>query len=83
MVKALRNDLGVTRYGFAVGKRLGGAVVRNRLRRLLREGVWRIPVDSGWDIVIVARSSAVMADYHQLRDAMQALLGRAHLLKEG
>jgi ribonuclease P protein component len=34
-----RNTEGNTRFGFAVGKKIGGAVVRNRLKRRLREHV--------------------------------------------
>lgn len=80
VLRALPNRLDCSRYGFVVGKRLGKAVVRNRVRRRLREGVRTLPTSSGWDIVISARSSAAQADYHTLRDAVASLLARARIL---
>lgn len=80
VLRALPNDLGLTRYGFAVGKRLGKAVVRNRVRRLLREGVRLMPTKDGWDLVFIARQAAVEADYHNLRTAIEELLSRARIL---
>jgi ribonuclease P protein component len=79
-LRALPNDLGSNRYGFAVGKRLGGAVDRNRVRRRLREAVRHTPVKEGWDIVLVARQNAAMADYNTLKRATEELLSRAQLL---
>lgn len=79
-LRALPNDLGQNRYGFAVGKRLGGAVDRNRVRRRLREAVRHTPVKQGWDIVVIARQNAAMSDYDALRKATEELLSRAQLL---
>ena len=55
---ARRNRTGGNRVGITVGKKLGHAVVRNRVRRRLRE-VYRLNEEKflpGWDIVVVARS---------------------------
>ena len=73
-LRALPNDLGSNRYGFAVGKRLGGAVDRNRVRRRLREAVRHTPVKEGWDIVLVARKDAAIADYAALKKAMDDIM---------
>ena len=82
-LRALPNGLGLNRYGFAVGRRLGGAVVRNRVRRRLREVVRRTPIKGGWDLVFIARQSAIENDYHALRKATEELLDRAQLLGNG
>jgi ribonuclease P protein component len=79
-LRALPNNLGSNRYGFAVGKRLGGAVDRNKVRRRLREAVRHTPVKEGWDIVLVARQNAAAADYDTLKKATEELLARAQLL---
>jgi len=82
VVKALPNELEFSRYGFSVTKELGNAVVRNRVRRLLKEIVRLMPIETGWDIVFIARSRAVTADYHQLGNSVNRMLERAHLLRD-
>ena len=77
---ARRNSLDVTRFGFSVGKRTGNAVVRNRTRRRLREAVRDLPVQEGWDLVLIARKGAGSVDYHGLSRSSAALLRRAGIL---
>ena len=63
-----KNRLGVNRLGFTTGVKLGKAVVRNRVRRRLRE-VYRTNegrILPGFDLVVVARSRAVNARYGDL-----------------
>jgi len=78
---AARSDLAYSRFGFVVSKRIGKAVVRNRARRLMREAV-RVrltQIASGWDIVLVARTPIVQADYWRVGAALDSLLQRAEL----
>ena len=62
-------------------KKVGKAVQRNHLKRLLREIMKLQSLRPGWDIVLIARSVAVNADYHQLGRAVTRLLSRAQLLE--
>ena len=71
---------GTNRFGFTVGKRTGSAVVRNTIKRRLREIVRHTPVKSGWDIIFIARGRARSANYHQLMASVRGLLRRAGLL---
>ena len=82
VLRALPNGLGTTRCGFAVSKRVGNAVVRNRVKRRLRACIQMMPIEPGWDIVLVARMAASTADYHSLEAAARDLLRRASLLRE-
>lgn len=64
-----RNHLGQNRVGITTGKKLGHAVVRNRVRRRLRE-VYRLNearFQPGYDIVVVARHQAVNAGFSALQ----------------
>ena len=70
------NGLGESRFGMSVGRALGGAVVRNQIRRRVREIVRldRGEIPSGWDIVVHPRASARSARFSQLREELTALL---------
>lgn len=79
-----KNGTGQNRVGYTVSKKLGGAVVRNRVRRRLRE-IYRTHEEEflpGCDIVVVARSRAAAAPYRKLERAMLALSARLGLLRE-
>lgn len=81
VVRALPNGSTSCRLGFAISKQVGIAVVRNRLRRRLREVMRNTPVQSGWDLLIVARPAAVQASFWQLRAALLKLLAQAGLVQ--
>ena len=80
VMKALPNGLGLSRYGLSVSKRVGKAVKRNRVKRLLREILRLTPLTVGWDIVFIARSPTVTADYTGLKKSVTGLLSQARLL---
>lgn len=83
VMKVLPNGLNLSRSGFSVTKRLGKAVKRNRLRRLLREIVRLQLIRPGWDIILIVRPRAATANYHQLERAVSELFARARLLQTG
>ena len=79
-----RNREGINRVGVTVSKKLGKAVVRNRVRRRLRE-VYRLHESRflpGWDIVVVARHRAIDADFSELTKAYLALAKKSGILRE-
>jgi ribonuclease P protein component len=80
VLKIIPNDLDRNRFGFLAGKRIGKAVVRNRVKRRLREVVRLAPMKDGWDIILIARKGTSEASYHQLKRAAEDLLKRARLL---
>ena len=82
---ARKNHSQSNRVGITVSKKLGGAVIRNRVRRRLRE-VYRLNEEKfqpGFDIVVVARSRALDADFASLTKAYLSLAAKAGILKEG
>ena len=84
VVYCRKNKLGRNRYGFTVSVKLGGAVVRNRARRRLRE-VYRLhnpELKQGYDIILVARTRTVKASWQELNDTFVKLCRKLELLED-
>jgi len=77
------NERGTVRWGLSTGKRLGGAVVRNRVRRRLREGMRRVlpHIREGWDIMLIARPESAVANSKELHEAILDLVRRCGLVR--
>lgn len=71
------NGTGSPRLGIAATRKIGGAVVRNRAKRLVRELFRQHKPIGGLDIVVVPRREMVHAPYVTLADEFRALLERS------
>lgn len=71
-----------SRFAFVAGRRVGGAVVRNRAKRRLREIVRHHlgQIKPGFDFVVIARSGTATADFSELERAVLTLVSRAGVL---
>jgi ribonuclease P protein component len=78
MVRRPRGDGdSMVRIGMTVTKKLGGAVVRNRIRRRLREAARAVlPTngEAGCDYLLIAREAALTRNYADLLDDMKRAL---------
>jgi ribonuclease P protein component len=70
------NNLPYSRFGFSIKRALGGAVVRNRIRRRVREIVrgHRLELPAGWDIVIHPKPNVAQAPMTELTAELLRLL---------
>ena len=76
------NNLPHNRYGFVTSKRVGKAVARNRVRRLLREALRSLhpQLRHGYDVVVVARPAIVGQPYAVVQRIIEGLAQQAGLL---
>ena len=73
VVYCRKNRAGRSRIGYTVSNKVGHAVVRNRVRRRIRE-IFRLSqgkMKQGYDIIVVARTRAAHADYWELKRAFE------------
>lgn len=77
-----KNRLNRLRLGITVTKKVGKAVVRNRIKRRLREifGICAEQIPHCYDIVIVARTKAAETSFSELHSAVRFLLHKANLI---
>lgn len=77
-----KNRLGRPRVGITTGKKLGGAVQRNRCRRVIREAFRTLlPRVGGYDIVFVARTRTLEYKSTQLQKVMEKQLTQLGVLE--
>jgi ribonuclease P protein component len=82
-VHAYHREEGVSRLGLAVGKAVGGAVVRNRVKRRLRE-IFRLRqawVPRGYDLFIRAAPASAGVRYDRLEAAFSEAMARLSLVE--
>ena len=82
VIRVLPNDLPISRYGFSINKRVGNAVIRNRIKRRLREIMRVTALVPSMDIVFIVRPAAARMDYTGMKKAVESLLSRAGLINE-
>lgn len=74
----------VFRFGLSVSKRVGNAVVRNRIKRRIREAIREMEprICTGKDYVIIARKPTADMDYQQIKRSLHHVCKRAGVLKK-
>ena len=84
IIYILENKYEYNRIGFTVSKKVGKSVIRNRVKRILRES-YRLNEEKilqGYDIIIVARNTASKASYKEIESAMLHLFRKMKLMKK-
>lgn len=77
----LKNNYSYNRIGITVTKKIGKAVTRNRIRRLIKESYrnYHKSIKSGYDFVFVARTRCQGCSYQNIKNDMGYLFKKRHL----
>lgn len=82
IVYVLPHESGDVRLGIPAGRRLGGAVARNRVRRRIREAFSRVypMISGGADVVVVPQPAAAAAPFAEIVAIMRSAFGKSGIL---
>ncbi|MCS1352697.1 ribonuclease P protein component [Mechercharimyces sp. CAU 1602] len=77
--RAKRSEVGTIRVGISVSRKVGNAVTRNRIKRLVKEVVrdWAPDLPKNTDIVIIARNPAASMDYKEVQASLRHVFRKA------
>ena len=79
VILVLPNSLEITRLGFSVSGRVGKSVVRNRVKRQLKEMLRLVWLQEGWDVFLIARQGIDTVDFYNLEQSVNRLLGQVKI----
>ncbi len=79
-----KNDLGYSRLGVSVSKKVGKSVVRNKIKRQIKEIIRKNYdfINSGWDIVFSVKPTAVQLNYAHMEKEIISLLKRGRIYND-
>ncbi|GAA0608412.1 ribonuclease P protein component [Virgibacillus siamensis] len=79
-----RQDQDHFRVGLSVGKKIGNAVIRNRIKRYLRQSLHELDdrMLRGYDIVVIARQPTKKMNFHKVKKSLIHVLSKERLLKK-
>lgn len=81
---AKKNNMEYTRVGYSITKKIGNSVVRNKVRRRMKE-IYRLNFDNlkdGYDLIFIPKRNVVDISYKEMESAMLHILRLSKVLKK-
>ena len=78
-----KNNIGNTRVGYSITKKIGNAVVRNKIRRRMKE-IYRLNfhnIMDNYDLIFIPKKNIVHISYKELESAMLHILKLSGMIK--
>lgn len=79
-VKYIRNNLDYSRWGIVTSKKIGGAVVRNHVKRQIRDIIRQQRLTGGFDIVIMTRPLITTSSYEEISRTLLSIFKKCGFL---
>lgn len=79
-----KNELGYNRVGYSITKKVGNSVVRNKIKRRMKE-IYRLNFQNlkgNYDMIFIPKKNVVDISYKDLESAMFHILGLARIVKK-
>lgn len=79
-----RTDGEVSRVGISISRKVGKAVVRNRIKRLIKEIVrkWMDQIHPQMDLILIARNPVVGLDYKEMESSLRHVMKRGNVFTQ-
>jgi ribonuclease P protein component len=83
LYKLKKEDQHFFRIGLSVSKKVGNAVVRNQIKRYIRQVFLELKdeVENNFDYVIIARKPAADMDFHEIKKSLMHVMKKSKVLK--
>ena len=77
-----KRETSVYRFGFSVGKKIGNAVVRNHIKRQIKEIVSQNDYKNNFDCIIIVGKGILSRSFNEMSDNLNFALQKLNLVKE-
>ena len=82
VIYTLKNDLDHYRFGISVGKKVGNAVIRNKVKRQMRMINYKKNYQNGMDYIIIIRSNYTNAVFSEIKISFENTINKINRYKE-
>lgn len=75
-------ETGVSHFGISVGKKVGNAVTRNRIKRQLKNIIDQIPYKNNFNCIIIVRKGIIEKSFLEMKNDLIEVMKQVHILEE-